>query len=79
LLEKAGMSVDNIPLSAYRKMPFYMMRTDSLDRFGTRLKSRFTKAEIRQMLEEAGLEKIKFRDGVPYWCAIVVKKSLLGE
>jgi len=79
LLEKAGMNVDNIPLSTYRKMPFYMMRTDSLDRFGTRLESRFTKAEIRQMLEEAGLEKIKFRDGVPYWCAIGVKRPLLGD
>jgi len=76
LSEKVGMNVDNIPLSAYRKMSFYMMRTDSLDRFGTRLESRFTKAEIRQMLEEAGLEKIKFRDGIPYWCAIGVKKSL---
>jgi len=75
LLEKAGIDVENIPLSAYRKMPFYMMRTDSLDRFGTRLESRFTKAEIRQMLEEAGLEKIKFRDDVPYWCAIGAKKS----
>ena len=79
LLEKAGMNVDNIPLSTYRKMPFYMMRTDSLDRFGTRLESRFTKAEIRQMLEEAGLEKIKFRDGVPYWCAIGVKKPLRDD
>lgn len=74
LLEKSGIDVENIPLSAYRKMPFYMMRTDSLDRFGTRLESRFTKAEIRQMLEDAGLEQIKFRDGVPYWCAVGVKK-----
>jgi len=79
LLEKAGLNVENIPLSAYRKMPFYMMRTDSLDRFGTRLESRFTKAEIRQMLEEAGLEKIKFRNGVPYWCAIGVKRPLPGD
>jgi len=79
LLEKAGMNVDNIPLSAYRKMPFYMMRTDSLDRFGTSLESRFTKVEIRQMLEQAGLEKIKFRDSVPYWCAIGVKRPLLGD
>ncbi len=79
LLEKAGMNVDNIPLSTYRKMPLYMMRTDSLDRFGTRLESRFTKKEIRQMLEQAGLENIKFRDGVPYWCAIGVKKPLRDD
>lgn len=76
LVEKAGIDVENIPLSAYRKMPFYMMRTDSLDRFGTRLESRYTKMEIKQMLEQAGLEQIKFRDGVPYWCAIGVKKKL---
>ncbi len=75
LLEKLGIDVENIPLSAYRKMPFYMMRTDSLDRFGTRLESRFTRAEIRQILDEAGLEKIKFRDGIPYWCAVGIKKS----
>jgi len=74
LLEKARIDVENIPLSAYRKMPFYMMRTDSLDRFGTRLESRYTREQIRQMFEQAGLENIMFRDGVPYWCAIGVKK-----
>ena len=66
LLEKAGINVENIPLSAYREMPFYMMRTDSLDRFGTRLESRFTKSQIREMFEEAGMEDITFRDGFPY-------------
>ena len=78
LLEKAGINVENIPLSAYRKMPFYMMRTDSLDRFGTRLESRYTREQIRQMFEQAGLENITFRDGVPYWCALGVKKASLS-
>lgn len=78
-LEKAGIDVENVPLSAYRNMPFYMMRTDSLDRFGTRLESRYTREQIRQMFEQAGLENIKFRDGVPYWCALGVKKVLRGD
>ena len=36
------------------------MRTDARDRFGTPLEQRFTKSEIKKMMEEAGLEKIKF-------------------
>jgi len=75
MLEKAGKNVESIPLSAYRSMPFYMMRTDSLDRFGTRLESRYTRKQIRQMLEQAGLENIIFREGVPYWCALGIKNT----
>ena len=50
------------------------MRTDALDRFGTKLEKRFTKAKIRQMMEHAGLEKIVFSDYAPYWCAVGYKK-----
>ena len=46
------------------------MRTDALDRFGTRLEHRMTQAEIRALMEKAGLHDIRFRDGVPFWCAI---------
>ena len=67
--EAAGRDVDNFPLSAYRRNSFYTLRTDALDRFGTRLEQRFTRAEIQQMMEEAGLEDIVFRDSVPYWVA----------
>ncbi len=74
LIEKSGMSVDNIPLSAYRSMPFYVMRTDALDRFGTKLEQRFSKDEIEGMLATAGLERIVFHDHVPYWCALGYKK-----
>lgn len=31
------------PLSYYRDKPFYVMRTDALDRFGTRLEQRFSR------------------------------------
>jgi len=37
--ERAGWAVGNWPLSAYRQASFYIMRNDSLDRFGTRWSS----------------------------------------
>lgn len=72
--EKLGLSVDNIPLSYYRKHSFYTLRTDALDRFGTRLEQRFTRSQIEQMLHKSGLEKICFHEGMPYWCAMGYKK-----
>lgn len=70
LLERAGLRVDGLPLSAYRDRSFYSMRTDALDRFGTSLERRFTRAQIQQMMERAGLERITFSSGVPFWCAV---------
>jgi len=29
-----------------------------------------TQAEIKVLMENAGLGEIRFRDGVPFWCAI---------
>ncbi len=69
LLEKLGLEVPSFPLYGYRHRSFYSMRTDALDRFGTRLERRFTRAEIRRMMEDAGLERIRFSDGIPHWCA----------
>ncbi|MCB0391337.1 MAG: class I SAM-dependent methyltransferase [Bdellovibrionales bacterium] len=74
LLEKLGINVNNIPLSSYRKNSFYTMRTDALDRFGTRLEQRFSKNEIQEMMTQAGLEKIVFSNEVPYWVALGYKK-----
>jgi ubiquinone/menaquinone biosynthesis C-methylase UbiE len=74
LLKGVGVRVDAFPLSAYRKHSFYTMRTDALDRFGTRLEQRFTREEIRGMMEEAELEEIRFHEGVPYWCAVGRKR-----
>jgi len=70
LLEKFGLDVGSVPLSQYRHSAFYVMRTDALDRFGTKLERRFTKDEIRQMMERAGLTDIVFSDEPPYWCAL---------
>lgn len=74
LLEKLGVDVSNFPLTWYRNEPFYIMRTDSLDRFGTRLEQRFTKDEISRMLIDAGFERIEFSDREPFWTSISYKK-----
>ena len=50
------------------------MRTDALDRFGTRLEKRFTKNQISKMMEEAGLENILFSDLKPYWHVVGYKE-----
>tara|TARA_B100000767_G_C19595871_1_gene463460 strand:- start:453 stop:713 length:261 start_codon:yes stop_codon:yes gene_type:complete len=73
-LEALKFNVSNIPLSAYRNNSFYTMRTDALDRFGTRLEQRFSKAEISKMMEISGLENIKFSNHTPYWCAVGNRK-----
>ena len=68
--EALGADVGNFPLSAYRRSSLYTMRTDALDRFGTRLEHRFTRAEIELMMHEAGLIDIRFSERVPYWTAV---------
>ena len=73
LLEKLGMRVDAFPLSFYRTRSLYVMRTDALDRFGTRLEQRFTRAQIQQMMEQAGLKEIVFSEHTPYWCSVGIK------
>lgn len=74
LAEILGFNVTNFPLSPYRDCGFYVMRTDALDRFGTRLEQRFTKMEIKTMMESAGLENIRFSEDIPFWCAVGYKK-----
>ncbi len=69
LAERLGFNVLNWPLSPYRHRSFYGMRTDALDRFGTRLEQRFTRAEIATMMKEAGLTDICFSDREPFWVA----------
>lgn len=68
--EYAGARVEGWPLAQYRKQSFYVMRNDSLDRFGTPLERRFSRREIQAMLERAGFERIRFSEHWPYWCAV---------
>lgn len=68
-MERRGFDVGHLPLSFYRDRSFYSMRTDALDRFGTRLEQRFTRNEIEQMMRRSGLVDVRFREAAPYWVA----------
>jgi SAM-dependent methyltransferase len=69
VLEKLGVPVDHLPLSQYRHTSLYTMRTDALDRFGTRIEKRFSKAEMEQMMRSAGLRDITFST-TSFWTAV---------
>ncbi|MBV9555514.1 MAG: class I SAM-dependent methyltransferase [Pseudolabrys sp.] len=74
LFKNAGVDVSHWPLSAYSWRSYYTMRTDSLDRFGTRLEHRMTREQIKAMMEKAGLRDVRFSEAVPFWCAVGLKK-----
>lgn len=73
VLEKLGRDVSNFPLSQYRNNSFYVMRNDALDRFGTRIEKRFSRNEIREMMERAGLVNITFSK-TSFWTAVGYKR-----
>lgn len=75
VLERKGVSIHSIPLSYYRNHSFYAMRTDARDRFGTPMEQRFTKQEIVKMMDDAGLENIRFSDQAPFWCVSGTKRK----
>ena len=70
LLERLGVDPSRLPLSAYRDQPFYVMRTDALDRFGTGLEKRYSRDEIAEMLTSAGFAEVSFNEDWPFWCAL---------
>lgn len=73
LVAKTGTPVGNFPLAYYRDKSFYVMRTDALDRFGTRLEKRFRRDQIVTMLKNAGFDNIRFSNKEPFWCAVAKK------
>ena len=64
----------NFPLYYYIDCSIYVLRTDALDRFGTRLEKRFTKNQVEKMLSDEGFSDIVFSDKIPHWCAVGIKK-----
>lgn len=70
LMDGKGLPSHLIPLSHYRTMSFYTMRTDALDRFGTRLEQRFSRSQIETMMRQAGFRDVTFSETDPYWCAV---------
>ena len=73
LAERLGRNVEAMPLSIYRHMSLYVMRTDARDRFGTQLESRFSRAQITEMMQAAGLANITFSEEMPHWCVVGTK------
>jgi SAM-dependent methyltransferase len=73
MLQRIGLDVSHIPLSYYRDASFYTLRTDALDRFGTRLEHRFTREDITAMLRAAGCGQIRFSDSAPFWSVCAVR------
>jgi ubiquinone/menaquinone biosynthesis C-methylase UbiE len=70
---------DSWPLKFYANRSFCFMRTDALDRFGTRLEKRFTQKQITEMLESAGFTNICFSDLEPYWVCSATKPLVRSE
>ena len=77
VLSKLGRNTSNLPLHHYADMPFVMLANDALDRFGTSLEQRFSKAEITEMLRAADfdLTTLKFSDSEPFWTFAINKKN----
>lgn len=75
LVERIGMRHEKIPLSYYRNASFYTLRTDALDRFGTRLERRFTANQVRELMIQAGLSRVEVGSREPFWCAVGVRSS----
>lgn len=70
LAGRLGVDNRNFPLRYYADKPFYVMRTDSLDRFGTRLEWRFSQEEMMTLMHQAGLNDVTFSSRPPFWCAV---------
>ena len=77
VLSKLGRDTSNLPLHHYADMPFVMLANDALDRFGTSLEQRFSKAEITEMLRTADFDiaTLKFSEIEPFWTFVVNKKN----
>lgn len=74
MLDKMNVKTSNIPLASYKSMSLYTMKTDALDRFGTKIEKRFSQNEIKGMLEAEGFARIQFSKNTPYWVALCYKK-----
>jgi SAM-dependent methyltransferase len=74
IADRLGILPASFPLASYRDKSFYTMRTDALDRFGTRLEQRFTRQQIREMMRQAGCRDLVFSDRAPYWCVAGIRE-----
>lgn len=70
IAELLGVKVSRFPLFQYRDRSFYVMRNDSLDRFGTSLEKRFSKEQIYSLFENAGLRDTYISPDPPWWVVL---------
>jgi SAM-dependent methyltransferase len=70
LVQHLGGDPTRLPLSWYRDKRLYTLRTNAFDRFGTPLEQRFSRAQIEAMMRKAGLNRIRFSEKPPFWCAM---------
>jgi SAM-dependent methyltransferase len=75
LAARLGLPAEGLPLSSYSNARLANMRVAALDRFGTGVEQRFSRAAIRSMMEQCGLTQIRIADGPPYWVALGRKRS----
>jgi SAM-dependent methyltransferase len=68
--QRLGLDCRRVPLAAYRDKPLYVLRTDALDRFGTRIEHRFSRDQVVALMESCGLERVSISAHAPYWCAV---------
>jgi SAM-dependent methyltransferase len=68
--ERLGVDAAHFPLASYSRSTLRTLRTDAYDRFATPLEQRFTQVQIADMMRAAGLDGIRFREGMPRWTAV---------
>jgi 2-polyprenyl-3-methyl-5-hydroxy-6-metoxy-1,4-benzoquinol methylase len=78
MAERLGRDPSVIPLFQYRTRSFYVMRNDALDRFGTRLEHRFTRQEVLDLLDAAGVDRVSVSDDPPWWVAVGRRRVRAG-
>jgi len=72
ILNKIGPVPQAFPLRVYIGKSFYTLRTDALDRFGTRIEKRFSREDIKRLYEKNGFDMstLIVSNASPYWCAV---------
>ena len=73
-LDFMNINNDFLPLSFYKDKSIYTMRTDCLDRFGTKLERRFSLKQIKKMMKDSGFKNIINSNNEPYWCVVGFKE-----
>ena len=70
MLRLLHFDIESLPLSNYVNKSLQTLRTDSYDRFATRIEKRYSRSQIIKMLHKAGFKFSKFSTRQPYWTAL---------